>query len=114
MTVSVHSRRAAYVALALLTLIWGFNWILMKAALMHSHPLAFNMQRTWLATLVLFGVLIARRRCFWPHSWRAVVITAFFQTTMNFGSTTMAVALGGAGRTSVLVYTMPFWASLVA
>ena len=114
MTAGVHSRRAAYVALGLLALLWGFNWVLMKAALMHSHPLAFNVQRTWLATLVLFGVLIARRRRFWPHSWRAVVITALFQTTMNFGATTMAVALGGAGRTSVLVYTMPFWTILIA
>lgn len=114
MNLGVHSRRAAYAALAVLTLIWGFNWIVMKAALMHSHPLAFNVQRTWLATLVLFAVLIARRRRFWPHDWRAVAITAFFQTTVNFGSTTMAVALGGAGRTSVLVYTMPFWTIVIA
>ena len=114
LTVGVHSRRAAYFALAALTLIWGLNWVVMKAALMYSHPLAFNVQRTWLATLVLFAVLIARRRRFWPHSWRAVVITALFQTMLNFGATTMAVALGGAGRTSVLVYTMPFWTILIA
>jgi drug/metabolite transporter (DMT)-like permease len=114
LSIGVHSRRAAYAALALLTLIWGFNWIVMKAALMHSHPLAFNAQRTWLATIVLFGVLIARRRHFWPHSWRAVAVTALFQTAINFGSTTMAVAGGGAGRTSVLVFTMPFWTLLIA
>ena len=45
----VHSRRAAYIALALLTLVWGFNWIAMKAALFHAHPLEFNVQRIWLA-----------------------------------------------------------------
>ena len=114
MSIGVHSRRAAYAALALLTLIWGFNWIVMKAALTHSHPLAFNAQRTWLATIVLFSVLIARRRHFWPHSWHAVALTALFQTAINFGSTTMAVAGGGAGRTSVLVFTMPFWTLLIA
>ena len=111
---SVRSRRAAYAALAVLTLIWALNWIAMKAALLHAHPLAFNVQRTWLAIAVLFGVLIARRRRVWPHSWRAVLITAFFQTTINFGATTMAVAGGGAGRTSVLVFTMPFWTLLLA
>jgi drug/metabolite transporter (DMT)-like permease len=37
-----------------------------------------------------------------------------FQTTINFGATTMAVAGGGAGRTSVLVFTMPFWTLLIA
>jgi len=112
--VAVHSRRAAYAALAILGCVWGLNWLVMKAALVHSHPLAFNVQRTWLATLVLFAVLIARRRHFWPHSWRAVAVTAFFQTAINFGATTMAVALGGAGRTSVLVYTMPFWTIVIA
>jgi len=111
---SVRSRGAAYAALALLTLIWGMNWIAMKGALMHAHPLEFNVHRTWLAALVLAGVLIARRRRIWPHSWRAVLVTAFFQTTINFGATTMAVAGGGAGRTSVLVFTMPFWTLLLA
>jgi drug/metabolite transporter (DMT)-like permease len=102
------------VALALLTLVWGLNWIVMKAALLHAHPLEFNVQRTWLAVVVLFGVLIARRGRVWPHSWRAVLVTAVFQTTINFGATTMAVAGGGAGRTSVLVFTMPFWTLLIA
>jgi drug/metabolite transporter (DMT)-like permease len=110
----VHSRRAAYVALALLTLVWGFNWIAMKAALLHAHPLEFNVHRTWLAVAALFVALFARGGRIWPHSWRAVLVTAFFQTTINFGATTMAVAGGGAGRTSVLVFTMPFWTLLLA
>jgi drug/metabolite transporter (DMT)-like permease len=111
---SIRSRRGAYVALALLTLIWGMNWIAMKGALLHAHPLEFNVHRTWLAALVLIGAMLARRGRIWPHSWRAVVITAFFQTTINMGATTMAVAGGGAGRTSVLVFTMPFWTLLLA
>ena len=111
---SVRSRRGAYGALALLTLVWGLNWIVMKAALRHAHPLEFNVHRTLLAVLTLFIVLLARRERFWPHSWRAVLITALFQTTINFGATTMAVAGGGAGRTSVLVFTMPFWTLLIA
>ena len=49
-----------------------------------------------------------------PESWIAVVVTGFFQTTVNIGSTTMAVADGGAGRASVLVFTMPFWTLLLA
>lgn len=111
---SVHSRRGAYVALVLLTLVWGFNWAAMKAALMHADPLVFNVQRAWLAIAVLFGVLIARGGRVWPSSWRAVCITAVFQTTINMGATTLAVAGGGAGRTSVLVFTMPFWTLLIA
>ena len=110
----VRSRRAAYVALLLLTLVWGSNWIVMKAALLHADPLVFNSHRTWLAVLVLFAALFARGGRVLPQNWKAVIFTGFFQTMVNFGATTMAVAGGGAGRASVLVFTMPFWTLLIA
>ena len=110
----VHSRRAAYIALALLTLVWGFNWSARKAALFRAHPLEFNVQRIWLAVAVLFAALLARRGRFWPHSWRAILVTAVFQTVINMGATIMGIAGAGAGRTSVLVFTMPFWTLLIA
>jgi drug/metabolite transporter (DMT)-like permease len=111
---AVRSRRGAYAALAFLTLIWGSNWVVMKLALQSASPVVLNVQRTWLATLVLFAVLFWRRGSLLPESWLAVIVTGFFQTTINFGSTTMALAGGGAGRTSVLVFTMPFWTLLLA
>ena len=111
---AVRSRRGAYAALAFLTLIWGGNWVVMKLALQSAHPVILNVQRTWLAILVLFAVLFWRRGRLLPESWLAVIVTGVFQTTINFGSTTMALAGGGAGRTSVLVFTMPFWTLLLA
>jgi drug/metabolite transporter (DMT)-like permease len=106
--------RGAWLGLGALTLIWGLNWIVMKMALQHADPFVFNIQRTLLAIVVLFGVLVAQRRRFWPESWVAVGVTGFFQTTLNSFSTTMALVEGGAGRTSVLVFTMPFWTLLFA
>jgi len=88
--------------------------MLMKLGLERSHPVVFNVERTWIAVIVLFAVLIVQRRSFWPESWIAVIVTGFFQTTINFGSTTMALSGGGVGRTSVLVFTMPFWTLLIA
>lgn len=114
MRLGVASRRAAYAALALLTLVWGFNWVVMKAALISANPLSFNVARTWLAVAILFAALALRGRPYLPHSWRAVVITGLFQTTINFGASMMAVATGGAGRAAVLVFTMPFWTLLIA
>jgi drug/metabolite transporter (DMT)-like permease len=110
---SVQSRRGAYAALLVLTAVWGSNWIVMKLALLRADPIVFNIERTWVAIAVLFAVLLGRRRPLWPESWIAIVVTGFF-TTVNFGSTTMALAGGGAGRTSVLVFTMPFWTLLLA
>jgi drug/metabolite transporter (DMT)-like permease len=112
--VSVSTRRAAYVALVVLTAIWGSNWVVMKHALERADPVSFNIERTWVAVVVLFAVLLRQRRALLPASWAAVIVTGLFQTTINFGATTMALAGGGAGRTSVLVFTMPFWTLLLA
>jgi len=107
--------RAAQGALVFLTLVWGGNWMAMKFALENADPVILNVQRTWLAVVVLFGALVVMRAPIAPQAtWTAILVTGFFQTTLNFGSTTMALAGGGAGRTSVLVFTMPFWTLVLA
>lgn len=110
----VATPSGAYTALGSLTLMWGLNWAAMKLALARADPVVYNAERTWIAVLALFAVIVARRGSFWPQSWIAVLVTGFFQTTVNFGATTMAVAGGGAGRAAVLVFTMPFWTLLIA
>lgn len=111
----VGSRRGAYAALVALTTVWGANWVMMKLALQGADPVVFNVQRTWVAILVLFVAMAAMRAPLAPQaSWIAIAVTGFCQTTVNFGATTMALAGGGAGRTSVLVFTMPFWTLVIA
>ena len=111
---AIDTRRSAYVALVILTLLWGTNWIAMKFALLHADPVVFNVQRTWIAVATMFILMAWQRSLRWPTAWWPIVVTGFFQVTVNFGSTTMALASGGAGRTSVLVFTMPFWTMLIA
>ena len=111
---AIRSANGAYVAMAMLTLLWGNNWLAMKLALDHAHPVLYNIHRILVAIAVLFAVLWWQRRPLRPESWRAVMVTGFFQTTINFGATTMALAGGGVGRTAVLVFTMPFWTILIA
>jgi drug/metabolite transporter (DMT)-like permease len=111
---AVRSRRGAYAALVVLTLVWGNNWLVMKLALAHADPVTYNIHRALVAVAVLFGALLWQRRTLWPESWRAVLVTGVFQTTINLTATTMALAGGGVGRTSVLVFTMPFWTILIA
>jgi drug/metabolite transporter (DMT)-like permease len=110
----IASRRGAYIALACLTLVWGLNWAAMKLGLRYADPIIFNIERTWVAIATLFVVLLLTGKRFWPESWLAVCVTGFCQTTVNFGATAMALASGGAGRTAVLVFTMPFWTLLIA
>jgi drug/metabolite transporter (DMT)-like permease len=108
------SRGGALAGLVALTLIWAFHWLVMKQALRHADPFVFNIHRTLLAIVVLFGVLLWQRRPLAPGSWPAVGVTGFFQISVNFLGTAMALVEGGAGRTSVLVFTMPFWTLLLA
>ena len=112
--ITLHSRRGAYVALFALTLMWGFNWMAMKFGLRYASPAVYNLDRIVIAIAFLFAVMWWEGRPFWPRSWLAVVVTGLFQTTINFSATTFALAGGGAGRTSVLVFTMPFWTMLIA
>ena len=111
----IATRRGAYVALAVLVAVWGVNWVMMKLALRDADPVVFTVERTWLAVVVLFAVIAAQGGPIAPKAtWTAIVVTGFFQTTVNFGATTVALAGGGAGRTSVLVFTMPFWTLVIA
>jgi drug/metabolite transporter (DMT)-like permease len=111
---AIRSRRGAYIALVFLTLMWGLNWIAMKYGLRYAQPAVYNVDRILIALAFLFAAMLWEGRPFWPRSWIAVIVTGFFQTTINFTATTMALAGGGAGRTSVLVFTMPFWTMLIA
>jgi drug/metabolite transporter (DMT)-like permease len=111
---AIHSRGGAYVALVVLTLVWGINWLVMKRALRDADPMIYNIARIVIAIVVLFGVLVWKGRPLKPVSWIAVCVTGFLQTTVNMGSTVMALVDGGAGRTSVLAFTMPFWTILFA
>ena len=110
----LRTRRAASFALVALTLIWGSNWLAMKVALSRADPIVYNIERTWVAIAVLFAVMAWQRRLALPPAWWPVMVAGFFQITVNFGSTVMALADGGVGRTSVLVFTMPFWTLILA
>src|SRR5258708_1159282 len=90
------------------------NWIAMKFGLRYAHPVVYNVERIMIASVLLFTVMVGKRVRLKPESWIAVVVTGLLQTTLNSGATTMALAGGGAGRTSVLVFTMPFWTMLIA
>lgn len=108
------SRRGALLALAVLTLVWSYNWVVMKQVLEYSGPFRFAAIRAVLATLVLFGVLALRRESLRPPPWRPVILLGLAQTTAFQALVQWALVDGGAGKTALLAYTMPFWLLLLA
>lgn len=110
-----RGRKPAFAALALLALIWGYNWVAMKVALSYAPPATFGALRAGSAAAFLFAFLAACGKSLrMPVSPRRLVALALFQTTGFVGLMSCALATGDAGRTAILVYTMPFWVLLLA
>ena len=105
--------RNAFLALGLVALVWGYNWVVMKIALDHSGPMDFSLLRNFFGALTLFVVLALRREPLTlPDAPGKVLLLGLLQTTGFVGLIAIALTDGGAGKSAVLAYTMPFWALL--
>jgi len=107
-------RNNALVALALLTLIWSYNWIVMKQVLAYSGPFEFSALRYALGTCVLFLTLLVRRESLRPPPLVQTALIGLAQTAGFQALVQLALVDGGAGKTALLAYTMPFWVVLLS
>lgn len=103
-----------FVALILLALVWGYNWVVMKVGMRYAEPFTFAAMRTFLGAVFMFMLLPLLRRPLRPQALGLTAIFGLLQTAAFVGLAVWAVEMGGAGKTSVLVYTMPFWLLLFA
>lgn len=103
------ARRQALIALALMSLIWSFNWIVMKRALHYIGPLDFSALRTVLGTALLFLLLAWRGEKLAPTPLRDTILIGLAQTGAFQLLVQMSLVDGGAGKMALLAYTMPFW-----
>ena len=111
---SARARDLGFAALILLAVIWGYNWVVMKIGLAYAEPVTFAALRTFLAALGLLAVLAVLRRPLRPVAVGSTIVIGLLQTTGFVGLLMLALQSGGAGKTSVLTYTMPFWLLVLA
>ena len=104
----------AFAALFILTLIWGYNWVVMKLAVQFASPFQFAALRTFLGAIMLFLVLIITKRPLALKEFPTMLLLGLLQTCGFTGLLIWALVSGGAGKTAVLSYTMPFWVMLFA
>jgi drug/metabolite transporter (DMT)-like permease len=104
----------AFVALFGLTLIWGYNWVVMKTAVQYASPFQFAALRTFLGAIMLFMVLYFSKRPLKLQEFPTMLALGLLQTCGFTGLLIWALVSGGAGKTAVLSYTMPFWVMLFA
>lgn len=102
-------------ALCLIYLIWGMNWVVMKTANTFFPPLTFVAYR------FLFGALVLLSVWFWLHLplpkkkyWPWIFLTGILQMGLNNIAAQTSMLTLGAGMVSVLNYSMPVFAAVMA
>lgn len=103
------SGSAPAVALAAMILIWGYSWVAMKVALRFAHPFDFAALRVGIGAALLFAIVKLQRRPMGLASYRMAIVLGLVQVALFVLLANFALLVSGSGRTSVLVFTMPFW-----
>ena len=106
----------AALPILVLALVWGCNWPVLKLGVTEMAPLTFRAITLPLAALGMLGVAHASGRsirvprAFWPH----LIVLALFNISGWNGFVLFGVQQLPAGRSAILGYTMPIWATLLA
>ncbi len=114
MDATKKQRYKAFIALVVLTMIWGYNWVIMKSALLYAGPFQFATIRTFFGAIVLFALMALTKRPLKLVEFPTMLALGLLQTVGFTGLLMWALVEGGAGKTAVLTYTMPFWVMLFA
>ena len=96
-------------ALVAMVLIWGYSWVVMKLALRHAHPFDFAALRIAIGCALLFAIVKLRRRPLLLKTWRMSILLGLLQVALFVTLSQFALLAAGPGKTSVLIFTMPFW-----
>jgi len=100
--------------LAAISLVWGFNWVVLKIGVRYADPFEFLAWRFAITAVCLFGAAALLGRPMRTAHVPQLVLIGLLQTTATFGLATWALQSGAVGKTAVLNYTMPFWVTLFA
>lgn len=89
---------------------WGYSWVLMKMGLDYGEPFTFAAWRCGIGGVVMI-IFVRVKSIEWPKLEKLpdYLIIAIFQTTLMFGLMLYGMKYVTAGKTSVLLYTMPIW-----
>jgi drug/metabolite transporter (DMT)-like permease len=105
------SPRTAGLLMAVVILLLGFNWPILKLGLRGADPLWFATIRILLAALAYAVLLVAQRRLALPNRQDMPVLlgVGVFQMGIMIGLMTFGLKHVDAGRSVILVYTTSLW-----
>lgn len=104
-----------WLLIILITVIWGYGWVIMKASLHYMGPFTFTAFRFSVGSLTLLLIVWLMKLGLPPKEyWKHLVIVGLLQTAAVFLLVMYALRFVDAGKSSVLLYSMPMWSSLLA
>lgn len=101
-------------ALVVLSLTWGYTWVLAKQGLAYAPPFAFAAERCVGGALALLLALKLSGRSLKLVAPGPTLAIGFTQVAGFMIFQTWALVEGGPGKTAVLIFTMPIWTLLLA
>ena len=116
-TMSATSHRDRWLlplGLFILSITWGYTWVLAKQALSFAPPFAFAAERCVGGALALFVALKLMGRPLKLIAPGATLAIGLAQVAGFMTFSTWALVEGGPGKTAVLIFTMPIWTLLLA
>ncbi len=97
------------------TILWGYAWVLMKEVLAYMGPFTFSSFRFGTGSIVLLLIVWLSQKGFpLKKYWKQLLIQGILQTSIVFLLVMYGLRFVDAGKSSVLLYSMPMWSSLLA
>src|SRR4249919_2853766 len=111
-----HPMAHAVLPILVLTLVWGCNWPVLKIAVTEIAPLTFRSLTLPFAALGMFAITRwSGESIRIPRAWWGRLATlAFLNIAAWNGFVLFGVQQLPAGRSAIIAYTMPIWATLIA
>ena len=114
---AVSPDNTARLMVVLLSLGWGTTWPAMRIALDEVPPFSMRVATMLVGALTLAALTLLMRRSFALRGRRAVVhvlVAGLFNIVSFTVLTPFAQLYAATSRVSILVYSMPIWATLMA
>lgn len=115
MSLIKRNRLFIWLAILMITLLWGYAWVIMKQSLVFMGPFTFTSFRFTIGILTLFLITFLVKREYPIQTyWKKLAVLGILQTSIVFLFVMYALRFVDAGKSSVLLYSMPLWSSLLA
>src|SRR5690625_450780 len=111
----LHNKFILWFFILTITVIWGYAFVVMKASIEHMGPFTFAAARFSIGSVILLLLVWLFKMGTPPKKyWKHLMTVGILQTAIVFLLMMYALRFVDAGKSGVLLYSMPMWSSILA